>query len=196
MNTDLMWQKFLKEGDNQSFSVIYNTHVDKLFSYGVHLGFNAEICKDAIQDVFYKLYVSKDNLKQVESIAAFLFTSLKNRLIDIVRKDSKTQDIELIDQSFSIDITILDNIIDAEKAVLLKNRVEELLKSLTAQQREVVYLRYMLELNYNEISELLNINPDSARKLMFRAMRKLREQTINHHSKAQVMLVLSLITSF
>lgn len=194
MNMDKLWQKFLKYGDDHSFSLIYNSHIDKLYSYGIHLGFHSEECKDAIQDVFYKLYLSSENLSRVNNIAAYLFTSLKNRLIDISRKDSKIQKVELINQSFSIDVTILDNIIDAEKAVILKNKVDELLASLTPQQREAVYLRYMHDLNYNEISELLDINPDSARKLMFRAMKKLREQTADY-PKAQVMLVLYLITS-
>lgn len=193
MNMDKLWQKFLKYGDDHSFSLIYNSHIDKLYSYGIHLGFHSEVCKDAIQDVFYKLYISSENLNGVNNIAAYLFTSLKNRLIDISRKDSKIQKVELINQSFSIDVTILDDIIDAEKAVLLKSKVEELLASLTPQQREAVYLRYMHDLNYNEISELLDINPDSARKLMFRAMKKLREQTADY-PKAQVMLVLYLIT--
>jgi RNA polymerase sigma factor (sigma-70 family) len=191
---DKLWQKFLKYGDDHSFSLIYNSHIDKLYSYGIHLGFHSELCKDAIQDVFYKLYLSSENLSGVNNIAAYLFTSLKNRLIDMSRKDSRIQKVELINQSFSIDVTILDDIIDAEKAVLLKNKVEELLASLTPQQREAVYLRYMHDLNYTEISELLDINPDSARKLMFRAMKKLREQTADY-PKAQIIFVFYLITS-
>ncbi len=194
MNMDKLWQKFLKYGDDHSFSLIYNSHIDKLYSYGIHLGFHSEECKDAIQDVFYKLYLSSENLSRVNNIAAYLFTSLKNRLIDMSRKDSRIQKVELINQSFSIDVTILDDIIDAEKAVLLKNKVEELLASLTPQQREAVYLRYMHDLNYTEISELLDINPDSARKLMFRAMKKLREQTADY-PKAQIIFVFYLITS-
>ena len=193
MNTDKLWRKFLKYGDDHSFSILYNSHIDKLYSYGIHLGFQNETCKDAIQDVFFKLYASRENLTQVNNIAAYLFKSLKNRLIDIVRKDTKAHTVELIDQPFSIDITILDNIIDAENAALLKSKVEELMKNLTAQQREAVYLRYMHELSYDEISELLNINPESARKLMFRAMRSLREQTNSHQSKAQILLILPLI---
>ena len=184
----------MKYGDDSSYSAIYNSHIDKLYSYGLHLGFHSEECKDAIQDVFYKLYRSSENLSGVNNITAYLFRSLKNRLIDISRKDSKMQSIELINQSFSIDVTILDDIIDAEKAVLLKNKVEELLASLTPQQREAVYLRYMHDLNYNEISELLDINPDSARKLMFRAMKKLREETA-HYPKSQIILVFYLLTS-
>lgn len=191
---DKSWQRFLKYGDDHSFSLIYNSHIDKLYSYGIHLGFHGEICKDAIQDVFYKLYLSSENLSNINNIAAYLFRSLKNRLIDISRKDSRTQSIDFIDQSFSINVTVLDNIIDVEKANLLKNKIEELLKILTPQQREAVYLRYMHELNYTEISELLDINPDSARKLMFRAMKRLREQTADY-PKAQILLVLSLITS-
>lgn len=194
MKTDLLWRNFLKYGDSRSFSVLYDTHVDKLYSYGLHLGYREETCKDAIQDVFYKLYTSRENLGHVDNLGAYLFRSIKNRLIDLVRKKKNTKSIELYEDTFTVNVTILDDIIDAENTFLLKNKVEELLNSLTAQQREAVYLRYMHEMDYNEIGELLNINSDSARKLMFRAMRKLREQTINHGSKAQILAILSLIS--
>jgi len=189
-----MWRSFLKNGDNHSFSILYNSHIDKLYSYGIHLGFQKETCKDAIQDVFFKLYTSRESLTQIDNISAYLFKSFKNRLVDIVRKNTNTQIVELVNQPFSLDITILDNIIDAEEAILLKNKVEKLLKSLTAQQREAVYLRYMHELSYDEISELLNIKAESARKLISRTIRKLREQTGPHLSKAQLMLTFPLIT--
>ena len=163
MDTDLFWRKFLKDGDEQSFSLIYNRHIDKLYTYGVQLGYHDETCKDAIQDVFFKLFTSRENLKQVNNLGAYLFKSFKNRLIDIARKDSKTKNIDHHEnESFRMEITILDDIIDAENAVSLKSKVDKLLSCLTPLQREAVYLRYMLELTYDEIAELLNINPESA----------------------------------
>jgi len=55
---DLNWRTFLEKGDEASFSVIYDNLLDDLYSYGVSLGFQEETCKDGIQDIFYKLYIS------------------------------------------------------------------------------------------------------------------------------------------
>ena len=72
---DLNWKSFVEKGDEPSFSIIYNNHVDDLYSYGVGLGFQKEMCKDAIQDTFYKLYISKDKLSCIENITGYIFES-------------------------------------------------------------------------------------------------------------------------
>ncbi len=181
MNTDLMWQKFINERDDTSFSLVYNTYVEALYAYGIHLGFRDELCKDAIQDVFYNIYVKKSELKKVKNPTAYLFKSCKYRLIDLARKEAKIENIDSFDDSFTLDITVLENIIDAEESILLKNKVEKLLECLSGQQREAVYMKYMLGLGYDEISEILQINPDSVRKLMYRSMEKIRQNIDNNH---------------
>ena len=59
---DINWKQFIEKGDETSFSTLYNRYVDDLFSYGMSLGFQKETCKDAIQDTFYKLYISRAKL--------------------------------------------------------------------------------------------------------------------------------------
>ncbi|HBK32690.1 MAG TPA: RNA polymerase subunit sigma-70 [Porphyromonadaceae bacterium] len=168
------WQQFLENGDETTFSVLYNCYVEDMYSYGISLGFQKEICKDAVQDVFYKLYISRKELCHITNGAAYIFKSYKHRLIDIAHKNIKNEPVPIPD-SFITDITVLDNLIDTEKAIILKKKVEELLGNLTPRQREAVYLRYMMELEYEEISEILNISPESVRKLVYRSMEKLRE---------------------
>lgn len=189
------WNIFLKTGDKKSFSIIYDHYVDILYSYGLHLGFEEEVCKDAIQDVFYKLYTSHEKLEHVKNHTAYLFRSLRNRLIDLIRREKRTDNIEQIGEKFSINVTVLDDIIDTETANLLKEKVENMLKKLSGQQREAVYMRYMLELEYKEISDLLEIKPESARKLIYRAMEKLREQIKSENSENMFFIVILLTTN-
>lgn len=58
MNTDLIWKKFIDKKDDLSFSIVYDTYVEVLYAYGIHLGFRDELCKDAIQDVFYNIFIN------------------------------------------------------------------------------------------------------------------------------------------
>ena len=81
------WAYFIDRGDDASFSEIYNKVVDDLFAYGISLGFQRESCKDAIQDVFIKIYLSRKSLSHIHNITPYIFRSFKNRLIDIARKD-------------------------------------------------------------------------------------------------------------
>ncbi|NLX67482.1 MAG: sigma-70 family RNA polymerase sigma factor [Bacteroidales bacterium] len=175
VSIDLSWKCFLEKGDEASFSVIYNNHVDDLYSYGINLGFQKDICKDAIQDVFYKLYISKNNLNHIKNITAYIFKSFKHRLIDLSRNDIKKESIEAVSESFALQVTVLDNIIDSERTEIVKEKIISLLNGLTSSQREILYLKYMIGLGHKEISEMMNIREESARKLLYRTMGKLRE---------------------
>lgn len=190
---DLNWKSFLEKGDEASFSVIYNNHVDDLYSYGVGLGFQKEMCRDAIQDIFYKLYISKDNLRSIENITAYIFKSFKHRLIDLSRRKIREENIEFVTESFATHVTVLDNIIDSENAEILKKKVSSLLNGLTANQREIVYLKYMIGLGHREIADVLDIREESARKLLYRTMEKLRQQVSEEDFPEGVSVLLLLL---
>ncbi|MGI6571991.1 MAG: RNA polymerase sigma factor [Fermentimonas sp.] len=185
----MIWRKFIHEGDASSFTIVYDTYVEVLYAYGIHLGFRDELCKDAIQDVFYSLYVKKNELRGIKNPAAYLFKSYKYRLIDLARKEGKIETIDSCGDSFTIDVTVLDNMIDAEESILLKNKVEKMLECLSGKQREILYMKYTLGLEYDEISEILQINPDSARKLVYRSMKKIRQSIENNHPEWLPLLV-------
>lgn len=193
-NNEKIWCNFISGSDEDSFAALYDYYADKLYSYGIHLGFNEDICKDAIQDVFIRMHSYKSKLKSTKSPTSFLFRSFKNRLIDIVRSNKNELSIDSIQSTFTLNITILDSIIDYEKAAELKSTVDTMLNKLSPTQREAIYMRYIAGLEYSEISEMLNIKPDSARKLMHRAMEKLRQQSLNDFTKTA--LIISILTSF
>lgn len=56
------WKDFLSENDDHSFACIYKECVNGLYAYGISLGFSADECMDAIQDLFYKLYVNVSSI--------------------------------------------------------------------------------------------------------------------------------------
>ena len=58
----------------------------------------------------------------------------------------------------------------------IAEQIENMLCSLTGRQREAIYLRYMQELEYDEIAVLLNLTTKGTRKLIYRAIERMREQ--------------------
>lgn len=192
-DNDIMWKQFLIDGSDKSFSTIYSYYVDKLYSYGISLGFDSEICKDAIQDVFMKIYSSRTIIDNISNPASFLFQSFKNRLIDIARKNKNEFDIDISHIPFTVDVTILDDIIDKERSEILKTKVRNILDNLSDTQREAVYLRYIAEMDYSEISDRLNIKQESARKLIYRAIKSLREQNFEELSEVTLIVIMLLL---
>ena len=81
---EVVFQRFV-DGDDAAFTFIYNKYVDLLLQYGRSLGFEKEVLKDAIQDVFVKLYLNRRNLSEVRNLKYYLFRSLKNNLLDMLK---------------------------------------------------------------------------------------------------------------
>lgn len=173
------WKNFLEKGDEFSFSIIYNKYVEELYAYGISLGFQKENCKDAIQDVFIKIFLDRNNISKIENKSGYIFRSYKNRLIDLKKKNNNKDNIDSVEDKFTIEVTILDNLIDTEIANIVKEKIKKLLESITSNQREVVYLKYVVGLQHSEIAEILGIHEESARKLLYRAMEKLRNKISN-----------------
>ena len=112
----------------------------------------------------------------------FIICSSKNS-----KRDTRITFGEIKDHSFSVEVSVLDTLIEEEERESLRNRVESLMNSLTGNQREAIYLRYMQEMEYDEIARILNINAESVRKLVYRGIDKLKKQ-----SNLDIMLLLVL----
>lgn len=158
-----------------AFSSLYLQYADVLLSYGYGLGYEKEDIEDAMQDVFFNLYSKNPSLGGISNIKFYLFYGLKNRLLNSARNKrvGKIVDIEEVD--FVTEVSISDEMIADEESRAIKERVKKGLAQLTNRQREAIYLRYINELEYDDIARLLNMTKPSVRNLVFRALKEMRE---------------------
>ncbi len=171
----ILWKKFIS-GDEEAFSRLYKSCYRDLYAYGISLGMDRESIKDAIQDIFFNLYTRKTFLRDISSLKSFLFRSLKNSFINYIVKDGR--EISLVDDQydFSFSYTIEDSIISGENQRILMNRVKQMMNCLSPRQTEIIYLRFLHEMDFAEIAEVLGIGVQATRNLLFRALRKMREE--------------------
>jgi RNA polymerase sigma factor (sigma-70 family) len=165
-------------GDDDAYSVIYYTHAKELFSYGKGLGFDPDVVKDAIQDLFFKILCKRKLLSEVVNIKYYLFRALKNKLLNHERSSDFTHEDLRNEAAFPISVTALDKLIDDEEHASLEKRIQDLMSCLTSRQREAVYLRFINEMNYEEIADLLNMTPPSVRNLISRAIERMRNNNV------------------
>ncbi|MBW8332198.1 MAG: sigma-70 family RNA polymerase sigma factor [Prolixibacteraceae bacterium] len=182
----LIWSRFLK-GDNQVLSLIYLQHSNALFDYGCRFAVDKHMVKDCIQEVFCSLIRTRSNLGETDNIRLYLLKSLKRKIIREL-KNVNSQSSLITEQDFPFDLRWSENMddqlydLDEEK----KHLLSEAMQSLTERQKEAIYLRFNRGLEYEEISFLLNLNYQSSRALIHRAIEKLREiiqvpnKKINH----------------
>lgn len=182
---------------NFDIGLIYNENVDDLYIYALNLGFERSIILDAIHDVFCKLCTDQEAIIHIKNIKQYLLKSLKNRLIDIYNsnKNNVKRDINEIAES---DISFLqlrnsveDYLITLEDEKIIKEMIDGMLNELTKRQRQIIYLRYVVGCDYDEIAERMNLNYASCRKLVHKAMDKLRKKY--NLSDLQIIFLLFLV---
>ena len=159
------------------FLYLYDSYVDDLYAYGKALGVLHEDLQDIIHDVFLHImdHYTGLNICDNKQVKFYLLKCLKNKVVSNARKNMEIYNIEnLNDSDFPIYVTGLDLLINKEERTKLMNRIEKMLQCLTPRQREAIYLRYMQELSYEEIAEMLHITEKGSRKLVSRAMIELK----------------------
>lgn len=166
-----IWEEF-KSGDKSALSYIYSQHFQSLFQYGVRFNNDPEFVKDSIQDVFYLLIKSGQQLGTTTNIRFYLFRALKNVILKKLEKDKKNQSFEL--PAFDIVFSLEEEIIEKENITNKEKAMVNALNNISKRQREIIYLRFECEMEYDQICEIMDLKGDSARKLVFRAIKLIR----------------------
>lgn len=171
-----LWKRF-REGDKDALLKIYYDSVRYLFAYGKKITDDTDIIKDSIQDLFCTLINSRENLGKTNNIRFYLIKSFRNQLIKNLKANKHTFSMseDLLEPALSTPSTE-ENIIQNENARSWKNVLRLGLKKISPKQREILYYRYSCNFEYDQICEIMSIEYDSARKLVFRALKSLKKE--------------------
>ena len=153
----IKWKLFL-EGDDQAYSWIYTHYIQVLYNYGLQITPDSEIVKDCIQDVFVKIYKAKKKLTVPQNPKERL---QKNYAFSLYQTEEQ--------------LTVKNEFIDQEARHEEMNNIKRMMKILTPRQREVIYYRFIEELSYDDICQIMGLNYQSAYNLLQRSLQKIRE---------------------
>ena len=123
-----------------------------------------ERAADIVQDTYEKLWncVTEVDFNAVKS---WLFTSAYNRMIDVIRKDSRLVAVEYYDDA---SLYAEDNSSD------LNEMLHHALDRLPAVQRSVILLRDYEGYSYQEIGEITGLTESQVKTYIFRGRTALR----------------------
>ncbi|WP_424495336.1 RNA polymerase sigma factor [Salinimicrobium sp. GXAS 041] len=168
-----LWMAFCDD-DRGALEEIYYRHIDLLYSYGAKITSNNALVEDCIQEVFITLWEKRKKLQSTTSIKFYLFKSLKRR---IFRKLKESQRL-----GFRYDFS------DPYLATTFKNdpgrveldehtirKINDSFNKLTNRQKEIVYLRFYAQLDFQEIAAVMELSVKATYKLQARAIQRLRE---------------------
>lgn len=150
---------------------LYDKHAQALFGLLLHLTHNEADTRDLLQEVFVKLARQPHLLHGVRDERAFLFRLAHNAAIDLLRRQAAR--IRQREQMAAQPIALFAPTSDPDESAF-QSALTEALAELPAEQRAVVYLKLWEGLTFDQISEALDLSPNTAASRYRYGLDKLR----------------------
>lgn len=175
VNIDYLLWKRIKAGETNAFHELYLQYADILFSFGSIYSKDQELVKDCIHDLFFDLYKYRKNLSDNDHIRNYLFKSLKRKIL--LPKNGKLNLVysSKIQEENEHKSTSSDDEQLEEREENLE-QIRKAIDRLSDRQQEALNLRFQLGLSYPEIAKLFDISVESARTLVYRSVKTIREE--------------------
>lgn len=152
---------------------------DKLYRLALRLLGDTEEARDAVQETFLKLWKLRDKLDTYRSVEAFSMTMIKNYCLDKI-KARRTVSIEKVYIQPQND----EDDTDEKRYEITEtyNRVKKLMDVLPEQQRVIIQLRDVEGYEFEEISEITDMNVNAIRVNLSRARKRIKDLYFNEQN--------------
>jgi RNA polymerase sigma factor (sigma-70 family) len=194
MDERLTWLNF-QAGDQHAFSCLYDAYFKPLYRFGLKISADANLVKDCIQELFIKLWRTKENLGQPVSTKRYLFQSLRRAILrELAKKHYKMQAHLPEDYHFEVSLPHEFRLIDIQMTEERMQHLEKAMQKLTRRQRDAIHLKFYGQLSYEEIAEIMELNVRSVYNLISKALDTLYQE-INQYDSLQVMHVVWMLSA-
>ncbi|NND62569.1 MAG: RNA polymerase sigma factor [Flavobacteriaceae bacterium] len=150
---------------------------DKLYRLAKRLLVSSEEAEDAVQEVFLKLWKSRQKIADYKNPEAFAVTMTKNYCLDRL-KSKQASNLKIVHSNFQNGDNV-QRTVEANDGVQL---VFKIMETLPEKQRIVLQLRDVEQFEFKEIAEMLDSNETAIRVTLSRARKAVREQLIKQYN--------------
>jgi RNA polymerase sigma factor (sigma-70 family) len=171
MQEETLWIQEVLAGDKHSYAHIINKYKNQLYATILRMTKNPQDAQDFVQEAFIKVYHQLGKYDGKGSFSSWIQRVAINHCLDQFRKKSFQMTVELSEEK-------LENPSHPEVIFLKKERsrqLERLVAALPEDERMIILLRYVNELSYDEMSELLETPVSTVRNKLHRAKLKMRK---------------------
>jgi RNA polymerase sigma-70 factor (ECF subfamily) len=162
-------ERFLATGTEEAFCELFEVACVRVRRYYLLRGLDAGTSEDLTQNVFVKVYRRAGELREPSHFYGWLFAIARNEMISYWRRDRARHEgveFESLADQHADGLT-------TEPEVLPAMRMMDLLKSLEPAERDLVVLRFVEGLSYEELTLALNLPLGTVKWRIFNARKKL-----------------------
>lgn len=149
--------------NKQDYNSAVNKISDGLYRFAIKLSKDEALAQDLVQDAFERVWIKKETI-QAEKVKSYLFRTVFNKFLD-GKKRNKVVSME----EYHSEPVFHQEISD------LKEVLNMALATLPAIQKSAILLRDYEGYNYDEIGEILELNPSQVKVYIYRARKQLQK---------------------
>ena len=161
-----------RDGDREAFGALVEQYRDNVYRLAYRMCGNAYDADEAAQEAFVAAWRALPNFRGDAKFSTWLYRLTTNAAIDVMRREKRHQTVgdgemmELADDADSPQETV--------ERTEQQEAVQNALATLSEEYREVLLLRYMEELDYAEIAEVLQLPSGTVKSRINRAKAALK----------------------
>jgi len=166
--------KKASRGCRASLELLISKHYRQVFAYAYRMLGDYHLAVDITQDTFVKMAASIGRYKSREKFIGWLLTIASNQVRDYwkSRLYRERQAPPLEEMIASSDETVEDLFTRNDR----RSQVKKALQELSAEQREVIILRYYHDLKIDDIAEITRANPSTVKSRLRLGLMKLKTE--------------------
>lgn len=167
------------DGDVNAYELLVKEYEKSVYNLALRMVGNSEDAADMSQEAFIKAYNSLTSFRGDSKFSVWLYRIVSNVCLDFIRSRKRKQTMSLStedDDGDSVEMDIADDTQSPERLMekqLTRDAVRRGLASMPPIQREILLLREIQGLSYDEIAEVLNLEAGTVKSRIFRARKKL-----------------------
>ena len=182
MNDEQMREQRLvaaaRGGDEGAFETLVRLYEKRVFALAVRMCGSREDAAEASQEAFLAAWQGLAFFRGESSFSTWLYRLTSNACVDLLRREGRHRAAagpSLDDEEAGLDVPdqTLSPQDEAERREL-REAIDRGLEALTPEHRQVLVLREMHQLSYDEIADVLSLDVGTVKSRISRARKQLR----------------------
>lgn len=167
------------DGDVNEYEKLVLEYQKNVYNLALRMTGNAEDAADMAQEAFIKAYNSLASYRGDSRFSVWLYRIVSNVCLDFLRARKRRQTVSLSvvdDEGEETELEISDESASPEKLMersMTRDAVRRGLQELTPEYRQILILRELQGMSYDEIAETLGLESGTVKSRIFRARKKL-----------------------
>ena len=178
--------KEVAKGSETAFADLYNNWQGPLSAFIFKVTQSPEMAAEVVQDVFLKIWMSRETLAEIQNFKAYLFVISRNHALNVLKKTMRQ-----IKQLNEFGMQTTNSIETSEEQIEIYSLLDEAIDKLSQRQREIYLMHRQQRLTYVQIAETLGIGRESVKTHL-----QLAVKSISKYLNEKVVILLLLIQEF